>query len=109
MSAPAGSPTYEDYKAAQAREKADAAQALAEAVAALPPVQEIALERGAMLYLRPQLDGRWMADVRWATLGEKDPLLAAGGYRTGIADNAKKAEKLGRALHREGVRREARQ
>lgn len=76
--------------------------------AALPPVQEIPLERGAMLYVRPMLGGLWMADVRWPTLGEKDPLLAAGGYRNGYAEDAKKAEKLGRALYREGARREAR-
>lgn len=90
-------------------------QAEKAARAALPPVQEIPLERtkenpaGAMLYLRPQLDGRWMADVRWADVREKDPLLAAGGYRTGIAADAKAAEKLGRALFREGARPEARQ
>lgn len=79
-----------------------------EARAALPETVEISLERGAMLFLRPLLDGRWMADVRWPSPAEKDPLLAAGGFRTGLAETAKKAEKLGRELFQEGVRPEAR-
>ena len=75
---------------------------------ALPETVEISLERGAMLYLRPQIDGRWMADVRWPAANEKDPLLAAGGYRMGLAETAKAAEKIGRALFREGAKPEAR-
>lgn len=75
---------------------------------ALPEPVEIPLERGAMLWLRALRDGRWMADVRWPSPAEKDPLLAAGGFRTGIAETAKAAEKLGRLLFQEGAKPEAR-
>lgn len=72
-------------------------------------VEEVRLEQGAVLYLREQLDGRWIADVRWPSPKERDPELAAGGYRRGTAATKKEAEKLGRALFREGSRSEARQ
>lgn len=80
----------------------------AEARSLLPDVIEIPLTRtkerpvGAMLYLRPQLNGRWMADVRWPDVAEKDPLLAAGGYRTGYAESSEAAAMLGHELFADG-------
>ena len=90
---------------------------------ALPPVEEIPLERGAVLYLRPHLAtdwheraeearlspekavGRWVADVRWPSPREKDPALAAGGWRVGYAATRDEAEALGRRLFRQGPQR----
>jgi hypothetical protein len=86
-------------------ERAIEKSALDEARAALPPVREVKLGRGAILYLRPQLSGRWMADVRWPDGRERDAELAAGGWRNGYAATEEEAEALGRELHAEGPRR----
>lgn len=67
---------------------------------AAPP--EITLQRGAVLYLFPKPHGYCDWSVRWPDQREKDPALAAGGYRLGRASSVEEAEKQGRAAFAAG-------
>lgn len=78
------------------KDRAERKKNAEEARALLPEGVVIELARGAVLVMDPLREDLWRWTVRWPAPHEKDPLLAAGGYRYGETESATKAEKAGR-------------